>query len=552
MSEINLDNPAPVDFRAPAYRPLFERLQGNILKGHGRDIAVNMFLEFHVSGDTLRDVLKTLTQQYVTSAHTQLTHTDAYRRSGVPGALFGNLFLTRRAYDKLGYGAAVDRWFADPPRSDNAPLKANFLSGMLAASADLGDSLAETGDAEPIGQAYLHGSIDALLLLADDSESFLLRETRAVMTRLEDQGVATVVAVEIGRALRNDDQEGIEHFGYVDGRSQPLFLTSDFRDLSPDGSIDLQRTTEAIDDKARRRESGRLDFWDPFASLSLALLRDPAVDDPHAFGSYFVFRKLEQDVLRFSIAEQQLADKLGLSGKDRERAGAMAVGRFRDGTPLTLSETDGFIPAKANNFRYDGLDAVLNPRPEAPDDWLGLKCPFAAHIRKVNPRQSTRDGRPNVNEADKDDRSHRIVRRGITYGARMRHPNAFQALDDLPTGGVGLLFACFQRSIVNQFAFIQSRWANRITFKKGGAASTGLDPIIGQPGPHVPQRWRQEYGGPHRVKKDALEELSHLDLRQSHTTAFEFGGFVRFRGGEFFFAPSLPFLRGESLTAVRE
>jgi deferrochelatase/peroxidase EfeB len=259
------------------------------------------------------------------------------------------------------------------------------------------------------------------------------------------------------------------------------------------------------------------------------------VNDPEAFGSYFVFRKLEQDVLRFSIAEQQLADALKLTGADRDRAGAMAVGRFRDGTPLVLSETSGMIPAKSNNFRYDGLDPQsLTPEADAPIDLKGTKCPFHAHIRKTNPRQATPPlGEAGIAEQEAGDLGRRIVRRGIPYGTRVKHPNSFQSMSDLPEGGVGLLFACYQRSIIRQFAFMQKTWANNVDFR---VEKTGIDPLIGQSvasmGGNPGHTWLKQYG------ETILGE-------EQPSISFKFSDFVRFRGGEFLFAPSLPFLLGK-------
>lgn len=179
----------------------------------------------------------------------------------------------------------------------------------------------------------------------------------------------------------------------------------------------------------------------------------------------------------------------------------MAVGRFRDGTPVTLSQKDGMDLARANNFTYA-------------DDAQGLQCPFHAHIRKVNPRGDTVVGR---NASADAERGHRIVRRGITYGKR--RPD----LRDAPGYGVGLLFMCFQRSIANQFALMQRMWAGNPCFAKPAA---GRDPIIGQRAPGeiagAPQ-WPVEWGKP-------------------ETKPVEFGGYVTLKGGEFFFAPSIRFL----------
>src|SRR5262249_20727275 len=98
------------------------------------------------------------------------------------------------------------------------------------------------------------------------------------------------------------------------------------------------------------------------------------------YGSFFVFRKLEQNVRGFRSALADLTRVLG-PGSDVERAGAMAVGRFRDGTPIvpTTAPTPG---AELNNFTY------------AADDSSGKVCPFHAHIRKTNPRGDSPLGLP--------------------------------------------------------------------------------------------------------------------------------------------------------------
>ena len=85
------------------------------------------------------------------------------------------------------------------------------------------------------------------------------------------------------------------------------------------------------------------------------------------FGSFFVFRKLEQNVRGFKVALDSLAEQLLLTGSEVERAGAMAVGRFRDGTPI-IPTTAPVPGAKLNNFTFVGADAN------------GNVCPFHAHI----------------------------------------------------------------------------------------------------------------------------------------------------------------------------
>src|SRR5437588_50154 len=65
---------------------------------------------------------------------------------------------------------------------------------------------------------------------------------------------------------------------------------------------------------------------------------------------------------------------------DEELLAAKIVGRWRDGTPLSVSpdRPDAAIasdPARVNDFRYE-------------DDPDGLACPLGAHIRRANPRDA--------------------------------------------------------------------------------------------------------------------------------------------------------------------
>jgi Dyp-type peroxidase family len=301
-------------------------------------------------------------------------------------------------------------------------------------------------------------------------------------------GSITILGEEIGLGQRNGSGDGIEHFGYVDGRSQPLFLTED------------------VDDELANTP-GNAFVWDPAFKLNRVLVNDPAAPNPDVHcGSYFAFRKLEQNLRRFKQAEDDLAKILGLIGDDRERAGAMLVGRFEDGTPLTVQQTpDAPLPV-TNNFDY-GADAD------------GRRCPFQGHIRKANPRGS------GGFETPPDERMHLMARRGQTYGQRTDDPNADLPSNTRPTGGVGLLFMAFNVDFGQQFDFVQSVWVNNPGFPDPhGGAEPGLDPVIGQ---------------------GARKEGTYFpiwDASATRTTA-AIPQAVTLKGGEYFFMPSLAFLR---------
>jgi Dyp-type peroxidase family len=486
---INLDNESPIAPDDAEYGALFSNLQGNILKGHGRDHTVHIFIKLDTQDVTeTRARLRAFASKVVTSALQQSVESQQYRDFKLPGALFGNLFLSAKGYRALGF---TDEQIKTALQVNEGEF---FLEGMRAHAEEFHDP--PSAEWEP---GYSKGEIDAMVLLADDDKAYLLRQARILANELDL--FSEILVIELGNALRRPDNgEGIEHFGYVDGLSQPIYLAPDMP------------------------ATANKDKWDPFASLRRVLVRDGNVADESCYGSFFVFRKLEQNVLGFKVKEQELADALKLEGEEKERAGAMAIGRFEDGTPVALSQTDGFIPPKENNFTYE-----VDPE--------GLKCPFHAHIRKSNPRGDLfRKKGIKDDDPEKAERLRRITRRGITYGERNHHPNFLQALEDLPSAGVGLLFMCFQASIANQFAVIQRNWVNDPTFVQ---PNVGIDPVIGQHSQHaVPaQSWPNQWG-------PQPDPANPGGTKPPDTSQFSFEGFVRMKGGEFFFAPSISFLNG--------
>lgn len=456
-----------IDVNDAKYQKLLTNLQGNILKGHGRDLTVQIFFEFTGTAEESRKWIANFARNHVTSAAEQIQQTIRHKANPAVSDNFSNLFLSATGFEALD--------FSKENFPEGSPfVQASFKNGMKAAASELNDPpFSELEDG-------FKGQIDGMILLANDKANQINLASLENEIVTDIQTIAKVLVVEHGIGQVSVKGEPVEHFGYRDGISQPLFLEDEI--------------------EAENQGDGP-PKWDPTAPLKLVLLADPNATEEDCFGSYFVFRKLEQNVRAFKEAEKKLADQLGLVGSDRERAGALAVGRFENGSPVTLSEK----PAKANfnNFSYD-------------DDSGATKCPFHAHIRKTNPRGDNASREPLEEE-----KMHRIARRGIPYGTREIAPGVEQPLEDLPTGGVGLLFMCFQSNIANQFAFIQKLWANNSDFVSD---DTGVDPVIGQTMTAQSQKWSSKFGG-------AADQ------------EFDFSGFVRLRGGEFFFAPSLPFLK---------
>jgi Dyp-type peroxidase family len=460
---------------------MLQTLQGNILKGHGRNEVAIYFLKFdQTEVAATKRALRELANFHLTSAFRQLRDAATFKETGKSGGPVVFFFLSSQGYKTLNLEAA-------------APEDPIFSAGMQASQSALKDP--------PVGQweAPFQQKIDAALLVGADIESKLLTKGREIAAVLKEAGI-TILHSQRGTALRNRKGEGIEHFGYVDGRSQPLMLKED---------IDAEVTGSGTG------------AWNPAFPLSAVLVKDRGTTDNTSFGSYFVFRKLEQDVAQFKMHEQLLADQLGLTGETRELAGALVVGRFEDGTPVTLAdEGRGLKPT--NNFDYSGDQ--------------GSRCPFHAHIRKANPRGT--GGAEPANE----ERAHLMARRGIPYQDVKRKvpPDKVPESKDLaefkekvlpllPNKDVGLLFMAYNSDLANQFEFTQKLWVNNPGFPILNPPNpSGIDPVIGQVDgvPPAPQNWNSIWDNAGGAKQP-----------------FDFRGFVVSRGGEYFFAPSITFLR---------
>lgn len=74
-----------------------------------------------------------------------------------------------------------------------------------------------------------------------------------------------------------------------------------------------------------------------------------------------------------------------------------------------------------------------------------VRCPFAAHTRKMRPR---------VDDKVKD--AHAIIRRGITYGSEVTPEEREAHKTDPVKGDRGILFVCYQSDLFNGFRTLQS------------------------------------------------------------------------------------------------
>jgi deferrochelatase/peroxidase EfeB len=140
-----------------------------------------------------------------------------------------------------------------------------------------------------------------------------------------------------------------------------------------------------------------------------------------------------------------------------------------------------------------------------------LMCPHAAHMRRLNPRDSQLTILTDVN-------IHRIIRRSSTFGPKWRRE--LTASDDQQARGErGIYFIFISARAYDTIEFFQQEWINRGNFIDLGPER---DPVVGlhqTPGTFtIPQ-------SPVRRRVDGV------------------GTFNQLRGGEYLFMPSLTALR---------
>lgn len=323
-------------------------------------------------------------------------------------------------------------------------------------------------------------------------------------------------------AVRPGTNEGREHFGFLDGVSQPGLRGC----VDPAQTVPLTVTTSTDPDQGLPGQDllwpGEFVFGYPAQKAptnavdvtDFAVKGDPQ-QPPLPFmvnGAFLVIRRLQQFVPEMHAGSKIEADRLKI---DPQLLETQLVGRWPSGAPLLLSKTAdnpalGASESENNNFEFDA-------------DREGVTCPWAAHIRKAYPRDDVRGNiAPDPTEVGREEartQSHRMLRRGIQFGPEVtdEEKRANRTSEER-----GLLFKCYVTDIGDQFEFVQQAWVNNGNFVQEGA---GIDPIIGQaPGAGV-----RPFAGAGKVGKKPT---------------MSFKPWVKMTGGEYFFAPSIDFLRG--------
>ena len=399
-----------------------------------------------------------------------------------------NLALTASGLRHLGIGESelhsfslefVEGMAPQPAPETQIPRRTNILGDLGASSPEFWDW----------GGWKENRDIDGLLLLfaADETSLRKLIETE----REAIDPIAARDPIVLKGRFYSDMKE---HFGYVDGLSQPKIEGRPKRktnkaakkrhisDVKPGefllGYLNERRAriTNKQDGDAKNGETPR---------------------DVRRNGTYLVFRQLEQNVAAFNAFVSDLAERLG---ETQDWVAARLLGRSRDGDPLVPDRTRRPGAGPKNDFLYYY------------EDPSGLACPIGAHIRRANPRDSLP---PDPDTALRLSKMHRIIRRGRPYGER---PDADTEKPDGEKAKRGMLFIALNADIAGQFEMIQHSWLNNPHFN---GLYSGTDVIS------------------HYSEGESITIQSrpaNLDIRRP-------APFVTVRGGAYFFLPGIQALR---------
>ncbi|MBZ9768185.1 MULTISPECIES: cytochrome P450 [unclassified Mesorhizobium] len=334
-----------------------------------------------------------------------------------------------------------------------------------------------------------------------------LKAEIAAMKR-QTTGAGMSVAAELPLMVRRDGKRAVEHFGFVDGISQPI-VRGTSRAAKGAAPMHLLAPGEFL--FGYRDEHG---FYPASPSVDAALDRTGILSQvrrnrqipgqpppPRDFGrngTFLVLRQFEQHVELFDDycrkAATQAAYETGDAAITPHWVAAKMLGRWQDGSSLVRNPNGRPGRGVDNDFALGA------------EDPQGHACPLGSHIRRSNPRDSLGEDRETQIRIGK---RHRILRVGRTYEKKGKGGKIEK----------GLLFMCLNADIERQYEFIQQTWVSSNSFQG----------LVGETDPTIGAR-----GGGGRFSIPSWEKVTVLkDVPQ----------FVTTKGGGYFFMPSRSALR---------
>ena len=419
----------------------------------------------------------------------------------------------------------------------------DFIDGMSARASILGDGDRQSWD--PVWLAAGSGRPHVLVALnaqmqADGHPVPALDELTALIIAhcAQSAGGVTLLSGHRGPQTRWQELSALleqgpdgswvpsprEHFGYIDGVSDPVF----------DGQY--------ADGETHRRAqgNGKIDgkgAWSALATGEFLLgWPDEAQEIPGSAmpldfsrnGTFVAYRKLHQDVAGFAAWVDRTAQQFGahwqLADPKAARATLLAkmAGRWQDGVPLIAAPDYPAWLAFNRSWPGDGTAAQQAERAlrlvtfTYGQDRDGAKCPVTAHVRRSNTRDMLDPQGTNpdmsVRSGSALNNRRRILRRGLPYGS---------VSQDDGEHGIVMLATC--ASLSRQFEFVQQQW---LDYGLDFGAGNDTCPLVGNHGPDAKFVIAAEPGS-------GLAPFIASGLPQA----------VSARGGDYFFVPSMTALR---------
>jgi len=417
---------------------------------------------------------------------------------------------------------------------------APFLNGMASPSrarvlGDVGDNAADNwwwGKSPPDVALLVYGpSAEAVAILEEKINKLAKDHKQKILRKID---------------LKEITQDKTEPFGFVDGISQPT-IRGTYKGMRLADEIHMVEPGEFVlgypDNRGNTPPGPVLSpLHDPHNRLPILVPNDDfatnSVNAPRDIGrngSFLVIRQLEQNTDDFSQycanEAKRLAHRIGPPYiVSPDLIAAKMIGRWKDGSSLVrhpyMSGSDEMYlrmqsttlaRAKTDPANSTPIQPPARPSPKADNDFLfgdedpeALRCPFGAHIRRANPRDSFDPG--SKEQIDISNR-HRLLRVGRFY-----EPEAGK--------NRGLLFMCLNADIDRQFEFVQQTWL----------ASSSFHGLVGEQDPVI--------GG---GRTDATGFM--IPTRDGPVRLNPLPRFITTRGGGYFFLPGkrlLYFLAGDT------
>ncbi|KAL0569478.1 dye-decolorizing heme-containing peroxidase [Marasmius crinis-equi] len=404
---------------------------------------------------------------------------------------------------------------ADPAKQPNVAVNIAFSRvglNLLEVPDDLGDPHFNVGQAEdavllgdpgtsrwhPEYQKGVHGVIQ----VAGKAQDKIDEQVQKIQDIFGD---AMKEVYRLNAYARPGDAMGHEHFGWVDGITQP--------------GVEGWDTDHSVTPGQAIVKPG------------VILLGEEGDNTPRPTwakdGSFLCWRQLQQLVPEYHEYLDQNAPNV--DGLSRDEAvhlfGSRMMGRWKSGAPIDMSPlrenaTLGADTLRRNNYTFDHPEFGSAFDLKTNQTW----CPFSAHVLRSRPRAHSA-----TENSPEDLVNTHMMRGGLPYGPEVTKDEAAQVKSsDDPKLERGMAFAAYQSTLEQGFIFAQNKLVDTKDYPVG--SNTGVDAVIGSLNQGPPG--------------DAARTITGMNWNNHSEPINIYKDFVVTKGGEYFFSPPVSAIKG--------